>query len=143
MTLLMSTAAAKNPRLVLDTNILVSAQVFKGKPAVIIGLVQADKIKAVSSEPLLAELYDVLAKKFLYPKLRLDLLDSDLRGFLQIVQPVQTLRVVDDEPDNRVLEAAVAGGCDYVVPGDKLLLALGSYQGIKIFNANQFLELMN
>lgn len=143
MTLLMSTAAAKNPRVVLDTNILVSAQVFKGKPAVIIGLVQADKIKAVSSEPLLAELYDVLAKKFLYPKLRLDLLDSDLRGFLQIVQPVQTLRVVDDEPDNRVLEAAVAGGCDYVVTGDKLLLALGSYEGIKILNANQFLELMN
>lgn len=141
MTLLMSTAAAKNPRVVLDTNILVSAQVFKGKPASVVGLTQADKIKAVSSEPLLAELYDVLANKFLYPNQRLSLLDSDLRGFLQIVQPAQTLRVVDDEPDNRVLEAAVAGGCNYIVTGDKLLLKLDTYQGIKILSADQFLKL--
>ena len=136
-----SRATAKTPRVVLDTNILVSAQVLKVNPAAIVGLAQADKIKAVSSDPLLAELYDVLAKKFLYPKLRLDLLDSDLRGFLQIVQPAQTLRVVDDEPDNRVLEAAVAGGCDYVVTGDKLLLKLEAYQEIKILSADQFLKL--
>lgn len=121
MTLLMSTAAAKNPRVVLDTNILISAHVFKGKPAAIVDLAQTDKIIAVSSEPLLAELYGVLANKFLYPKPRLDLLDSDLRGFLQIVHPTQTLDVVDDEPDNRLLEAAVAGDCGYIVTGDKLL----------------------
>lgn len=143
MTLLISTAAAKNPRVVLDTNILVSAQVFKGKPATIVGLAQVDTIKAFSSEPLLTELYDVLARKFLYPKQRLDLLDSDLRGFLQIVQPAETLQVVDDEPDNRVLEAAVAGDCDYIVTGDKLLLKLGSYQRIKIVSADQFLSFIS
>lgn len=141
MTLLISTAATKNLRVVLDTNILISAHVFKGKPAKVVGLAQADKIIAISSEPLLAELYDVLAKKFLYSKLQLGLLDVDLRGFLQIVHPAQTLDIVDDEPDNRILEAAIAGGCDYVVTGDKPLLALGNYEKVKILSADQFLQL--
>lgn len=141
MTLSMSTAATKNLRVVLDTNILISAHVFKGKPAAVVGLAQADKIMGISSEPLLTELYDVLAKKFLHSKLQLDLLDSVLHGFLQIVHPTQTLDIVDDEPDNRVLEAAITGGCDYIVTGDKLLLKLDTYQGVRILNADQFLKL--
>ena len=40
--------------------------------------------------------------------------------------------MLDDEPDNRILECAVEGEVSAVVTGDKAMLALGSYRGIQI-----------
>ncbi len=45
-----------------------------------------------------------------------------------------------DEPDNRVLEAAVAGKADYIVSGDKHLLDLDQFEGVKIRKAAQLLD---
>jgi putative PIN family toxin of toxin-antitoxin system len=48
------------------------------------------------------------------------------------VRPRRRLRVVKDDPDNRVLECALTGRADLIVTGDKELLALGEYRGIRI-----------
>jgi predicted nucleic acid-binding protein len=47
-------------------------------------------------------------------------------------------RVLADEPDNRVLEAAAAGRADLIVTGDKAMQELGSFRGIPIVSAAQF-----
>jgi predicted nucleic acid-binding protein len=48
--------------------------------------------------------------------------------------------VTDDEDDNRVLECAVAGECEYVVTGDGDLLRMGSYGGIRILRSESSLS---
>jgi predicted nucleic acid-binding protein len=45
-----------------------------------------------------------------------------------------------DEPDNRVLECAVEGLCEYIVTGDKALLALNMYQNVRIVTVETFLR---
>jgi hypothetical protein len=60
--------------------------------------------------------------------------------FAEIVFPHQTVSAVtEDEPDNRVLEAAVIGKADLIISGDGHLLALGAFQGIPILDPATFL----
>ena len=50
------------------------------------------------------------------------------------------LTVRDDEPDNRILECAVAGHTDVTVTGDKAILSLKTYERIRILSLRQFLD---
>ncbi|MEW6377919.1 MAG: putative toxin-antitoxin system toxin component, PIN family [Thermodesulfobacteriota bacterium] len=53
------------------------------------------------------------------------------------------LHLLADEPDNRILECAVAAKADFVVTGDKHLLSLKHFQNIKIVRLSDFLEILN
>jgi predicted nucleic acid-binding protein len=55
-----------------------------------------------------------------------------------VVESLSVFAVVEDESDNRVLEAAVAAGADYIVSGDGHLLTLGVFQGIPILTPAEF-----
>lgn len=104
---------------VLDTNTLVSGLGWSGPPAQILDAVPAGQLVLASSPAPLAELERVLA----YPKLARVFPDpeglvSRLRTVVDLVEPTFELALVADEPDNRVLEAAVAVPADAVVTGD-------------------------
>ncbi len=45
-----------------------------------------------------------------------------------------------DPEDNRVLEAALAAGAEFVVSGDKHLLKLVEWKGIQVVSPTQFIE---
>lgn len=131
----------KNPvKVLLDTNVLISAIGFGGKPRQILLLVLEKKIKAVISPILLAEFHEVINKKF--PKLapHLQLMESKIKKTFLIVQPKVSLDIVRDKDDNRVLEAAIQGNCHYIFTGDKDLLDLKIYQEIKIVTSEIFLK---
>lgn len=57
-----------------------------------------------------------------------------------IVKPGRRLKIVADEPDNRIIECAVAGRAEAIVTGDKALLALKEYKGIRVISLNNYLE---
>lgn len=127
------------PRAVLDTNIVVSGLGWGGSPAAILDAVSDGRIVLVTSPPLLAELRRVLG----YPKLakvfpKAAQLADLVAASGVVVDPSDLLAVVGDEPDNRVLEAAVEGAADYIVSGDVHLLDLGSFQGIPILRPADF-----
>lgn len=139
----MSTGTAANPvKVVLNTNAIISGIGFGGKPRKIIDLALDKKIQAVTSSVLLAELEDVIFKKF--PKLSLDF--ESIREKIQknfvLVKPKIDIDVVKDDDDNRVLEAAVEGECRFIVTGDRELLKLASYKDIKIVSPNGFIEIL-
>lgn len=137
----MNTGIAENPvKIVIDTNIIISAIGFGGKPREILQLVLEKKVQAITTPVLLAELGDVVEKKF--PKLSNDFekIFRQIRKKFLIVKPQMSIHILEDEPDNRVLEAAVKGKCTYIVTGDKELLNLGVFRKIKIVKANQFLS---
>lgn len=90
---------------------------------------------------LLAELTEILIKKFNFDLGRIKQLEKITKRNFQIVHPKKTIKILVDEVDNRVLEAAIEGNCDYIVTGDKELLKLGLYKNIKIITADEFLAL--
>jgi len=57
-----------------------------------------------------------------------------------VVEPIEAFAVVEDESDNRVLEAAVAASVDHIVSGDEHLLTLGVFQGIPIVTLAEFVR---
>ena len=127
-------------RVVFDTNILVSALVFpggRGEAALrrIIG--QTDQL--VLSRPIVDELLDVLARKFARDAEELAHVAIFVTELAVVVAPKRRLRVVKDDPDNRIIECAVAGRAEVIVTGDKALLALKLYQKIRILTLREYL----
>lgn len=122
-----------------DTNVIVSALLFGGKPRKIVGMVTERQIRAVTSHTLLSELLDVLAKKFLFPKEKLLLVERKIKNTFHLVYPSVCPEVLRYQADNRVLEASLAGHCQYAITGDKELLKLGSYKTVFIVTPEQFL----
>jgi putative PIN family toxin of toxin-antitoxin system len=127
-------------RVVLDTNILVSAFNFPGGvPEAVFRLALEDRIDLVTSPPLLVELGRVLAEKFEWEPSRVEEAVAQVAESGIVVHPTQKVRVVRDDPtDDRVLEAAKEGGVDVIVSGDQHLLRLESWRDIRFVNASRF-----
>lgn len=121
-------------RVVADTNVLVSALVFPGgAPEAVYRLALEDRIELITSRPLLAELGRVLGAKFGWDGERTEAALAQIVQVAEIVEPRETIGEIQDDPaDDRVLEAAVAGKVDAIVSGDRHLLALGQWRGIRV-----------
>ena len=127
-------------RVVFDANILVSALVFpggQGEAALRRIVEQTDQL--VLSRPIVDELLDVLARKFARDAEQLAHVAVFVTELSVIVAPKRRLRVVKDDPDNRILECAVAGRAQVIVTGDKALLALKMYEKVRILNLREYL----
>lgn len=127
---------------VLDTNVLVSGFGWEGTPSKIIDHALDGRFMLVTSPALLEELERVLQ----YPKIQGVFGDPFavvllVRAISTIVEPSEHLHLLDDESDNRLLEAALEGHADYVVTGDKLVNA--SYQdGFRVVTPKEFLDVL-
>jgi len=129
-------------RVVLDTNVLISAILFGGKPRQILEKAIRGEIRLCLSEPMLEELKGVLQRsKFNYSPEMIQFILTELTGIADFVDPSVTINVVlEDQEDNRILECAVAAKADYVITGDSHLLKLNNYLNIDVLNAAAFLE---
>ncbi|MGB9430135.1 MAG: putative toxin-antitoxin system toxin component, PIN family [Gammaproteobacteria bacterium] len=128
---------------VYDTNIFISALTLpSGSAEIAMAAAAEGRVRLVISKPLIHEVLDVLARKFSREPEELARVAVFLADLAQIVEPKSRLKVLRDEPDNRVLECAQAGGADVIVTGDKAMLSLGEYRGIRIMNLRAFLTNM-
>lgn len=134
---------------VLDTNILVSGLISPhGSPAKIINLFGQKKFALVASEKILAELKTVLHYPKIFKKYHLDKNQIEkylkiLRAFAEIVSPTLRIRkVLADPADDKFLETCLFADTRFLVSGDKHLLAIKNYQGIKIIKACDFLKIL-
>lgn len=132
----------KSIRAVLDTNVIISALIFGGQPRRTLKEVITGGMIACHSPLLLAELVDVLYKKFHFTKDKLRLLEKKIKKHFILVYPQKNINILKDTADNRVLETALAGKCDYIITGDKELLALKKYQQIKIITVKKLISSM-
>jgi putative PIN family toxin of toxin-antitoxin system len=128
-------------KVVFDTNVLVSALVFpggRGEAALLRVVEERDQL--FFSKPILDELLGVLARKFSRDKEELSRVALLLSELGVAVRPRQKLRAVKDEPDNRVLECALAGHVDAIVTGDHALLELREFHGVRIISLREYLK---
>lgn len=126
---------------VLDTNILVSALIWKGAPYRCLISAQAGFFELIISEEILDELSRVLAKKFKIETEKVAKFIALVRKTGRVVKAVDSIRLIADDPsDNKVIEAAAAADADFIVSGDHHLLRLNKYQNIRIVKAVVFLN---
>jgi putative PIN family toxin of toxin-antitoxin system len=128
-------------KVVFDTNVFVSALTFRGgrgEQALLRVLDRRDSL--VLSKPILDELLRILATKFSREREELSRVAVYLAELAQMVDPPARIDVLSDEPDNRILECAVAGGVDIIVTGDRSVLELKEFRGIKIVSLRRYLE---
>lgn len=127
-------------RVVLDTNVYVSAYAFGGVPATIMRAAIRGDIEVVTSPAILAELARVLADTLAFSQPRVEDVVRQIARVATVVSPTVSIDVMADEPDNRVLECAVESHAGFLVSGDRHLLELGAYQGVAIISCAQAAE---
>jgi len=128
-------------KVVLDTNVFISALFWKGAPYEILKKVLEGAILNSISPQILKEIKEKLLYKFKLPP-------EKVREFLeiiifnsQIVYPKKKLNVVKKDPsDNKVIECVLEAGASFVISGDKHLLEIKEYKEIKIVSSKEFLS---
>jgi putative PIN family toxin of toxin-antitoxin system len=136
----------RKPRLVLDTNVVVSGTFWGGKPGALLALAGDGEIRLHTSAPLLAELRATLLK----PKLARALdasghspaeLVAEYRRAVTVTRAAASIPLSSRDPDdNRVLACAVAVRADAIVTGDDDLLSMKVVSGIPIRTVAEALE---
>lgn len=132
-------------RVVVDTNVLISALLADGKPRRRVALL-IETGQLVSSPKILAELADVASREK-FAGVRQSRVTSFLsilsRGAIMVsVKPVKKI-VGEDPDDDVVLGTALAGGAPYVVSGDRHLLDLGRFEGVRIVTVEEMLRILS
>ena len=127
-------------RVVFDTNIFVSAIAIPGSQAekAMLRVIEG-KDHLMISKDIIKELLTVLSGKFSRDQEELAHVGVYLAEIGELAEPKQKVKVLEDEADNRILECARAGHADVIVTGDRAMLALGEYQGIKIVSLREYL----
>ena len=127
-------------RIVVDTNVIVSAFLWGGTPRRILDAVKAQRIELFTSRALIAELEDVLSREKFAAQLRRTRFTSAflLARYTQLatlLTPAEiTVAELRDPDDAHVLACALAARAEAIVSGDADLHALGSYQGITVLS---------
>ena len=133
-------------KVVLDTNVLVSAMIKAGKPRDLFNKLVKDK-QLILSRVILEEFLDVIEdpKVVRYTsKQNVTVFLNTIGNAARIVQVKSRFKAVKEDPDDDIIvQAAYDGKADYIVSGDKHLLALKEFKGIKILTVDEMLNLLN
>lgn len=129
-------------KVVLDTNVYLSAIIFGGNTRHILDLTIKGEITAYISYSILFEIAEKLEKKFHWDNDQIIVTIKTLAKSATVVNPTIKLDAVkDDRNDNKIIEAAVTSKADYIITGDKHLLKIGKYQEVQIITPTQFLSI--
>ena len=127
-------------KVVFDTNVFVSALTLRGGRAEhALGRIVAGEDSVAISRPIIDELLSVLARKFARDPEELARIALFLSDLAELVEPSDSVSVLLDEPDNRILECALAAHADVIVTGDRAMLAAGEFKGIPIISLRDYL----
>jgi len=135
----------KTVKVVLDTNVLISALLFKGGLSGLVDLWKAGRIVPVLSRETFEEFRTVLA----YPKFRLNaghikiIIEDEILPFFEVIEAADPVRGICKDPDDdKFLACAVSASAAYVVSGDKHLTDIGRYKSVKIINPGEFMSML-
>ena len=130
-------------KVVFDTNIYISAFVIPGGNAEKAYLHAIDgDYELCTSVAILAELARKLEGKFDWEKRNIVQLITSISNVAAVLKTEPWLKVLSDDPDNRILECALKAEANFLVTGDKHLLKLRSYENFKIITLSAFLRML-
>ncbi len=133
-------------RVVLDTNVLISALLFKGELTRMVGLWQSGKMIPIISKETFNELRAVLE----YPKFSLSraeiksLIEHEILPFFEVVNVSKHVKGACRDPgDDKFISCAISANADCIVTGDKDLSDLKKYQSVRIIHASDFIKMFD
>jgi len=130
------------PKIVIDTNIYISAIFWGGKPRSVVDLGRNGQVSIFTSSQIEKEINKKLKTKFGLSDEEVAQILLDFSTFTLPIKASRKITVIDDDPDDdKFIECAVASRAGFIVSGDKHLLNLKKYKGIKIMKAGDFLSL--
>jgi putative PIN family toxin of toxin-antitoxin system len=136
----------KIKRVVLDTNVLISALLFKGELSRVVGLWQKGKIIPIISKKTFDELRTVLE----YPKFSLSraeiksLIEHEILPFFEVVNVSKHIKGACRDPgDDKFISCAISANVDCIVTGDKDLCDLKKYQSVRIIHTSDFIKMFD
>lgn len=127
-------------RIVIDTNVFISAIFFGGMPLKVLQTVISKENEAYISPSIWDEYNDVIdrmTKK--YPSRLKTQLINELFKTLRLVIPKTEISICRDPDDDKFIECAIEADCIYIVSGDNDLISLGEVGGIRICTPSDFL----
>jgi putative PIN family toxin of toxin-antitoxin system len=131
------------PKVVLDTNVLVSALLFKGSLSKMVDLWKAGRIKPVFSRVTFQEFKKVLTypKFALIPNEILVLLEEEVLPYFEVVKVIkEVIGICRDPEDDKFLSCALASGAAFIVTGEDDLLVLKQFETAKITKPADFIQ---
>ena len=130
-------------KVVFDTNIYISAFVIPGGNAekAYLHAIEGD-FELCTSIAILTELAQKLDEKFGWEKQKIVQLITSISDVATVLKTTPLLKVLSDDPDNRILECALKAGVAFLVTGDKHLLKLRNYENFEIMKLANFLRIV-
>ena len=131
-------------KVVLDTNVLLSAILFGGKPRQILEAAFEGSIQIYVSQAMINELEGVLHR----PKFGLNSqisqsIASEIAAIAEWIEPTRHYAIIQEDPaDNDILDCAIEASADYLVTGDNHLLKLVECNGVQIVNPDKFIGIL-
>ena len=131
-------------RVVLDTNVIISALNFPGNERLVLELALRGRFEFFLSLFILEEVAGVLVRKFGWDEVRTAEAIRVIENAATVIAPPRLPEVIEGgHPDNLVLDCAAAASAEYLITGDRRhLLPLGDHQGTRIVNAPRFLSVL-
>ncbi|MBU4312166.1 MAG: putative toxin-antitoxin system toxin component, PIN family [Candidatus Omnitrophica bacterium] len=130
-------------RVVIDTNVFISAVLFKGESAKLLELWKKPRLKFLICKEVLEEYIKALS----YPKFKLSeeeikyILEEELLPFIDPVNITSEVDIIkEDNADNKFIALAIDGNANCIISGDAHLLKLKKFQGIGIVSVKEFLS---
>lgn len=129
---------------VFDVNVLISSLIVEGKPQQLWLKAKAKKFRLILSRQIVSEFVRVISRakfeKYVDEK-DIQLFLEDIHQTAQFIQVKSKFRAIKEDPsDDVILRTAYDGKTDYIVSGDKHLLLLGEFRGIKILTVDEMLK---
>jgi len=130
-----------NYRVVIDTNVFISALLWNGNPEKVLELWRKERILLLLSPFLSSEIFSILERS--------NVDNEDIQYFIQSLEnhsvkiiPVTNITLCRDPKDNEILSLAVNGDANYIITGDRDLLTFRNVKGVTIVNPKEFLQIM-
>ena len=134
------------PLVILDTNVYISGTTISASPpSHIIQAWEDDKIKLVLSEPILDEIRGVLSKPYFQAHLnwspeKVNKYIDNLRLSAIVVPGTTPVNVCPDPNDNMLFSCALETNSDYIVSGDKAVLAVKQFKNTLVLSPRSFVN---
>jgi len=130
-------------RLVLDTNVYISAYFWGGKPQLVIDRIIQGVDELYITDSIIEELTKVMSRpKFGVPNI---LIENYIHAIRELAVSVTISgRIKDmcrDSEDDKILECAVVSNADFIISGDDDLLSMDDFQGILIRRPTDYLTM--
>ena len=133
----------ESDKIVLDTNIVVSALIGKhGESAKLFKLIISEEVENYTSTEIIKEISEVLSREEITKRTLKEERQFILEQYLihsKLTEPKTKHNVVEHASDNKFIDAAVEAKAKFIISGDKHLLAIKEFKGIKIITAKEYL----